>query len=58
MIEMCIPSSVDHTIAPSGHHVISLFTQYTPYYINGNQEWTEEDKRSYANCGKYIPVPK
>ena len=49
---MCIPSSVDHTLAPPGHHVISFFTQYTPYYLNGDRPWTEEDRQAYANCGK------
>ncbi|KAK9285622.1 hypothetical protein L1049_024818 [Liquidambar formosana] len=31
VMEMTIPSSLDRTIAPPGKHVISLFTQYTPY---------------------------
>ncbi|KAL5557290.1 hypothetical protein UlMin_039526 [Ulmus minor] len=31
VIEMTIPSSVDKTISPPGKHVVSLFTQYTPY---------------------------
>ncbi|KAK9678430.1 hypothetical protein RND81_11G210600 [Saponaria officinalis] len=31
VIEMTIPSSMDNTISPPGKHVISLFTQYTPY---------------------------
>jgi len=48
MIEMCIPSSVDNSLAPSGHHVISLFTQYTPIQLKGNKEWTQEDKEKYA----------
>ncbi|XP_076819822.1 pyridine nucleotide-disulfide oxidoreductase domain-containing protein 2-like [Clavelina lepadiformis] len=49
MIEMCIPSSIDPTLAPPGHHVISLFTQYTPFYLNGDQKWTENDKANYAS---------
>ncbi|XP_045789199.1 pyridine nucleotide-disulfide oxidoreductase domain-containing protein 2-like isoform X4 [Trifolium pratense] len=31
VMEMTIPSSLDNTISPPGKHVISLFTQYTPY---------------------------
>ncbi len=31
MIEMTIPSSLDETLAPPGHHVASLFVQHVPY---------------------------
>uniref|UniRef100_H2Z0Q6 Pyridine nucleotide-disulfide oxidoreductase domain-containing protein 2 n=1 Tax=Ciona savignyi TaxID=51511 RepID=H2Z0Q6_CIOSA len=60
MIEMCIPSSVDPTLAPPGHHVISLFTQYTPYYLDGGRKWTDADKSQYVNTvfeniEKYAP---
>nr|XP_039257173.1 pyridine nucleotide-disulfide oxidoreductase domain-containing protein 2-like [Styela clava] len=47
MIELCIPSTVDTTLAPKGHHVLSVFTQYTPYYLNGTQEWTDSDRDDY-----------
>ncbi len=33
IIEMTIPSSVDRTLAPDGHHVIGLFVQYAPYQL-------------------------
>jgi phytoene dehydrogenase-like protein len=33
VIEMTIPSSLDPTLAPEGHHVASLFVQYAPYHI-------------------------
>ena len=46
VVEMTIPSSLDPTLAPPGHHVASLFTQYTPYSIPGG--WTAEAKASYA----------
>ena len=48
MIELCIPSSVDRTVAPEGKHVISLFTQYTPYMLQG-KPWTKQDRDDYAN---------
>ncbi|XP_062614599.1 pyridine nucleotide-disulfide oxidoreductase domain-containing protein 2-like [Saccostrea cucullata] len=48
MIEMVIPSSKDPTLAPPGAHVCLMFTQYTPYHLNG-KEWTEQDKNSYAD---------
>ncbi|KAL9464487.1 hypothetical protein AB3S75_002150 [Citrus x aurantiifolia] len=31
VMEMTVPSSLDKTISPPGKHVVSLFTQYTPY---------------------------
>jgi len=29
--DVCIPSVFDDTLAPAGHHVMSLFTQWVPY---------------------------
>nr|XP_054766376.1 pyridine nucleotide-disulfide oxidoreductase domain-containing protein 2-like [Lytechinus pictus] len=49
MIEMCIPSSLDPTLAPEGCHVISLFTQYTPYELSGGRQWDEETKNMYCD---------
>ena len=46
VVEMTIPSSLDPTLAPPGHHVASLFTQYTPYSIPGG--WTPAAKAAYA----------
>lgn len=46
VIEMTIPSSLDPTLAPKGKHVASLFTQYTPYDIQGG--WTDERCEQYA----------
>lgn len=51
MIEMVIPSSKDPTLAPQGAHVCLMFTQYTPYRLNG-RDWTEQDKNNYADIGK------
>uniref|UniRef100_A0A3Q1IB63 Pyridine nucleotide-disulfide oxidoreductase domain-containing protein 2 n=1 Tax=Anabas testudineus TaxID=64144 RepID=A0A3Q1IB63_ANATE len=48
MIEMTIPSVLDPTLAPPGCHVVSLFTQFTPYHIEG-REWTEQDREAYAD---------
>ena len=52
VIEMTIPSSLDPTVAPAGGHVVQLFTQYTPYTLADGQEWTEEEKKEYADVGK------
>ncbi|KAJ8248389.1 hypothetical protein GJAV_G00241510 [Gymnothorax javanicus] len=60
MLEMCIPSALDPTLAPPGCHVVSLFTQFTPYSLEGGRTWTEEDREQYANSvfdwvDKYAP---
>ncbi|XP_041517694.1 pyridine nucleotide-disulfide oxidoreductase domain-containing protein 2 isoform X2 [Microtus oregoni] len=49
MIELCIPSSLDPTLAPPGCHVVSLFTQYTPYTLAGSKTWDEQEKNTYAD---------
>ena len=48
MIEMTIPSSLDPTLAPPGHHVCLLFTQYAPYHLQDGQ-WDDKTKEDYAN---------
>ena len=53
MLELCIPSSLDPTLAPLGCHVMSIFSQYTPYKLNG-ERWTEEKREEYANHGKNL----
>ncbi|KAK1791638.1 hypothetical protein P4O66_013639 [Electrophorus voltai] len=49
MIEMTIPSVLDPTLAPPGCHVVSLFTQFTPYWLEGGRAWTDEDRENFAN---------
>ncbi|KAM4607005.1 pyridine nucleotide-disulfide oxidoreductase domain-containing protein 2 isoform 2-T2 [Polymixia lowei] len=51
MLEMTIPSVLDHTLAPPGCHVVSLFTQFTPFHIEG-KEWTDQDREAYADLGE------
>ncbi|KAM8738761.1 pyridine nucleotide-disulfide oxidoreductase domain-containing protein 2 [Acanthopagrus latus] len=48
MLEMTIPSVLDPTLAPPGCHVVSLFTQFTPYHIEG-REWTNQDREAFAD---------
>ncbi|XP_018417950.1 PREDICTED: pyridine nucleotide-disulfide oxidoreductase domain-containing protein 2 [Nanorana parkeri] len=60
MIELCIPSSLDPTLAPPGCHVISIFSQYTPYTLAGGQQWDDEEINKYADnvfdwIEKYAP---
>ncbi|HEX9034559.1 MAG TPA: NAD(P)/FAD-dependent oxidoreductase [Streptosporangiaceae bacterium] len=38
--DICIPSVFDESLAPSGHHVMSLFTQWVPHtYADKPDEW-------------------
>jgi phytoene dehydrogenase-like protein len=41
VIEMTIPTSVDKTLAPEGHHIVGLFVQYAPYTLAGTT-WHEQ----------------
>jgi phytoene dehydrogenase-like protein len=53
LIELCMASSLDPTLAPPGCHVASIFTQYSPYSPVGcthaNGKWTDEAKLEYTN---------
>ncbi|NCN07290.1 NAD(P)/FAD-dependent oxidoreductase [Candidatus Falkowbacteria bacterium] len=44
VIEGCIPSVVDDTLAPAGKQVISLMVQYTPYCL-ADGVWDEDQKQ-------------
>lgn len=33
VLELTIPTSVDRTLAPPGHHIVQLFVQYAPYRL-------------------------
>ncbi len=48
VVECTMPSSLDSTIAPSGKHVMSMFTQYAPYRVNGGA-WTDAMRNDYAD---------
>lgn len=52
MLEFCLPSSLDTTLAPRGCHVASIFSQYTPYHLEGG--WTEEARERYADVGERL----
>ncbi|CAI5775219.1 nucleotide-disulfide oxidoreductase domain-containing 2 [Podarcis lilfordi] len=49
MIELCIPSALDPSLAPPGCHVVSLFTQYTPYTLAGGKQWDDREREDYAD---------
>jgi phytoene dehydrogenase-like protein len=58
IVEMTIPTSVDRTIAPQGHHILSLFVQYAPYQLaEGNWDEIKEDfaDRCIAEIARHAP---
>ena len=59
MLEVCLPSSLDPTLAPPGCHVMSIFSQYTPYHLSEGK-WSDERRQQYADLvfdciEKYAP---
>ena len=58
IVEMTIPTSVDRTIAPAGHHILSLFVQYAPYKLaSGNWDDIKEEfaDRCIAEIARHAP---
>jgi phytoene dehydrogenase-like protein len=60
VIEMCIPSVSDPTLAPAGKHLMSMFIQYAPYERKDGKAWDDVTKREFANrvfqiIGEYAP---
>jgi len=49
IVEMTIPTSVDRTLTPDGHHILSLFVQYAPYRLAEGLEWNESLKNEFAD---------
>ncbi|MEZ6050992.1 MAG: NAD(P)/FAD-dependent oxidoreductase [Planctomycetaceae bacterium] len=58
VIEMTIPSAVDPTLAPPGHHILSCFVQYAPYHLKTGT-WDERKEefadRCLAEIERYAP---
>jgi phytoene dehydrogenase-like protein len=58
VIEMTIPTSVDRTLAPPGHHIVSMFVQYAPYTL-AHGTWDEQRKafaeRCFAEVTRFAP---
>ena len=41
VISMCLPSLLDDTLAPPGHHVMSLFCQHFNPELSGGRSWDD-----------------
>jgi len=55
---MTIPTSVDKTLTPDGHHILSLFVQYAPYNLaEGNWDDVKENfaDRCIAEIARFAP---
>lgn len=58
IVEMTIPTSVDRTLAPPGHHILSLFVQYAPYQLaDGSWDDVKEEfaDRCIAEIARFAP---
>lgn len=58
IVEMTIPTSVDRTLTPEGHHILSLFVQYAPYELaDGSWDNRKEEfaDRCIAEVARYAP---
>ncbi|MCF8068091.1 MAG: NAD(P)/FAD-dependent oxidoreductase [Desulfobacterales bacterium] len=40
-LEIVMPSTVDDTLAPAGHHVMSILAKYFPYELADNASWDD-----------------
>ncbi len=47
VLELTMPTSVDQSIAPPGHHLISIFVQFAPYRLR-DANW-DDLKESFAD---------
>jgi phytoene dehydrogenase-like protein len=48
IVEMCLPSAVDPSVAPPGKHLSSMFVQYAPYKLADGQ-WNQPQKDAFAD---------
>jgi len=58
IVEMTIPTSVDRTLTPEGHHILSLFVQYAPYHLaESNWDDVKEEfaDRCVAEIARFAP---
>lgn len=59
VLELCMPTSVDETIAPAGKHILSVFVQFAPYNLSNGQCWDDIKDKFADRCvemiGRYAP---
>lgn len=57
-LDISVPSAADSSLAPVGHHTMSIAVQYAPYYLDGG--WSDAAKAellqtALARLGEYAP---
>jgi phytoene dehydrogenase-like protein len=63
VLELTMASAVDPTLAPPGHHIVSMFVQFAPYKLKPGLHW-DAIKESFADrcievIAEYAPnVPR
>lgn len=59
VVELTLPSVLDRTLAPAGHHIAQLFVQYAPYKLAPGLYWDairdEFADRCIAEVTRYAP---
>jgi phytoene dehydrogenase-like protein len=58
MLECTMASALDHTIAPEGKHILSMFVQYAPYTLKDSTWAVEKDRfadRCFDILNEYAP---
>ncbi len=53
-VNMLIPSSQDDTLAPKGHHVMSLLCKYFPYRLSGGRSWDDVKEQVADSIVAYV----
>ena len=48
ILECTIPTSLDNTLAPNGHHIMNMFVQYGPFNLKNGKTW-DQIKESFAD---------
>jgi phytoene dehydrogenase-like protein len=48
IVELCLPSALDKTVAPEGKHLGSMFVQYAPYKLKEGT-WDDARKNAFAD---------
>jgi phytoene dehydrogenase-like protein len=50
IVELTLPSVLDPTLAPPGHHVASMFVQYVPHTLPDESAWSRARSELAARC--------
>lgn len=53
-LDIVIPSTLDDSLAPAGHHVMSILCKYYPYEPANNQQWDDVRERVADDIIDYL----